>query len=109
MDLNRILEAGIADLEKRAEALAPESPDEHPLVTQYRDVVRGGEIGGTGLGALGGIGLGLLGRKAFGQGVMLPFLGGSLGGLAGKQLGRSGGEQVGAKILSEQTGVPWEV
>lgn len=109
MDLSQILKAGVADLEKRAEALAPESPDEHPLVTQYRDLVRKVEMGGTAMGGLGGIGLGLLGRKLLGQGAMLPVLGGAFGGLAGKQLGRRGGEELGATALTQQTGVPWEV
>lgn len=109
MDMLNAVESGIQELEKRADALADESPGEHPLVTQYRDTVRKGELGGIGLGALGGLGLGLLGRKALGHGAMLPILGTAVGGLGGKLLGRMGGEEYGVKQLSDATGLPWDV
>jgi len=105
-----IIAAGLADLEKRAQEYlsAEPEPGEHPVLSEYRNIVRRGELGGTGLGALAGGGLGMLGRKAFGKGMLLPAAGALGGGLLGKYFGRQAGEEAGAKSLEQATGIPWE-
>ena len=104
-----IIASGMAYLEKKAQEYlsAEPEPGEHPVLTEYRNIVRRGELGGTGVGALAGGGLGLLGRRAFGKGMLLPIAGALGGGLLGKYYGRQLGEEAGAKSLEQATGIPW--